>query len=380
MEKSTNKMRKKIKVLQFPIKNTNGGITRSAIKYWEHIDHERFQFGFATCSKKLDFENEISEKGGVVHYLSCTAEEDEIRFCEEFSEILKQGYDVVHLNTPWWRSFNAEIVAKELGLKRVIVHARSCSVEGTSISIINQEKKRHEECKRMFDINLATDFLACSKEAADFLFGPQIDRSKIVIFHNAINLNKFKYDLHIRKSIRHELAIGNELVIGMVGRLTKIKNHEFGLACLSELLRRKINVKMIIVGDGELRDELQENVEKFDISDSVIFVGNVLDVEKYMNVMDVLLFPSLHEGLGNVLIEAQATGLKCLANVTIPLEAKVTSNVTFLELNTTLWCNEIQRYVGGYDRVSMSEEIRKAGYDMEYEIKKLEMIYEGKFN
>lgn len=107
---------KKIKVLHFPIRNSNGGVTRSALKFWKYIDHDRFQFDFATCSPKLDFEQEITEQGCRVHYISCYAEQDERRFCEELWDILRQGYDVLHLNTSWWKSFYAEKAAHEVGI------------------------------------------------------------------------------------------------------------------------------------------------------------------------------------------------------------------------------------------------------------------------
>ena len=129
----------RIKVLHFPIRNTNGGITRSAMKYWKFINRDKFHFDFATCSKKLDFEQSIIEKGGKVHYISCTGEENELQFCKELKEILIQGYDVLHLNTNWWRSLLAEKVAKEAGIKEVIIHARN-----TSVDILDEQKRKEE--------------------------------------------------------------------------------------------------------------------------------------------------------------------------------------------------------------------------------------------
>lgn len=97
----------KIKILHFPIRNTNGGVTRSAMKFWKFIDHEKFQFDFATCTK-LDFEQDIIDQGCKVHYISCYAEQNPEQFRKELREILKDGYDVIHLNTNWWKSFEAE--------------------------------------------------------------------------------------------------------------------------------------------------------------------------------------------------------------------------------------------------------------------------------
>lgn len=366
---------KKIKVLCFPIKNTNGGVTRTALKNWEYIDKTKYMFGFATCSKELSFEKDILEKGGKVHYISCYAEENREQFCEELRNILLEGYDVIHINTSWWKSFWVEKVAKELNIKVIIVHARSCYVEGADEKKIKQEKENHEKYKALFREDLATHFLACSTEAADFLFGPQIRREKIKILHNAIDVKRFFYSETKREETRKKLGVSDGYVLGMVGRLTWIKNQIFGLECLSHVEKYVDNIKMLIVGDGELREELQQYVSEKRLEEKVIFVGAVNNVEDYMNAMDLMLFPSFFEGLGNVLIEAQATGLKCVANDTIPRETKVTDNIEYIKLSIEDWSDEILKHSKGYYRENKSKEIADAGYDIYKEIKVLEKIY-----
>lgn len=367
-------MVKKIKILQFPIANTNGGVTRSVINWWKYIDHEKFEFGFATCSKKLYFEKKLIDSGAKVHYISCRAEENYQHFCDEIESILKE-YDIVHISTLWWKSFAVEEMAKKLGVK-VIIHAHNGFIDESKCKgSLKNELSRHEECKKELNQNIATHFLACSKKASDFLYGSQIDGSKIVFFYNPIDISKYNFDMSIRKQVRTTLELNDKFVLGMVGRLVPVKNHEFGIKCLKTISQYVDNAYMIIVGDGYMKDYLQKKSYEYGIEDRLIFTGAIEDVERYMNAMDIFLFPSFNEGLGNVLIEAQATGLKCIANTTVPIETRITDNVTYLELDEQQWVDEILKYVHGYQRNDKTLEIKKAGFDIVEEIKKLEKIY-----
>ncbi|MCM1230995.1 MAG: glycosyltransferase [Ruminococcus flavefaciens] len=367
---------KKIKVLHFPIRNTNGGITRSAIKYWKFIDKNKFQFDFATCSAKIDFEDEILRTGCKVHYVSCYAEVNPEQFFEEMKNILLEGeYDVVHLNTSWWKGTLAEQAAKEAGVKVILVHARSVYVD------INDEEKRqnellnHEKCKREFDSSLATHYMACSRAAADFLFGPQILREKITIFHNALDIKRYSFDRSQRSMMRKKLGLESKYVIGNIGRFVYAKNHKFLIDCFYEVVKEKPTAVLMLIGGGELEQEIREQAAECGIDDKVLFVGESDCVELYLQAMDVFAFPTRFEGLGNVLIEAQTAGLKCIASTNVPEETHITDNIIYLPLEKSQWVSEIMKYTEGYLRQDMSEKISEAGYDITKEIKVLERIY-----
>ncbi len=367
----------KIKILHFPIRNSNGGVTRSAMKLWKYIDHNRFQFGFATCSKKLDFEKDILDQGCKLHYISCYAEENAEKFCKELKEILMGGYDAIHLNTSWWKSFYAEQVANEVGIKTIIVHARSTFVDLTDSSQREKELLEHEKCKEAFTSNLATHFLTCSTEAADFIFNEQIPRERIWLFHNALDIERYSYDEQKRIDIRHRLGLDGKFVVGSIGRMAYAKNQFFLVDCFDEIQKKAENAILLLVGDGELKDELHKHIEEHRISDKVIFVGAVDNPEDYLQVMDVFVLPSRFEGLPNVLIEAQAAGLKCISSNLVTKEAKVTDNVVFVELEKEKWIDAILKYSQGYERKKTDAQMRSAGYDIRQEIQVLEKIYAG---
>jgi glycosyltransferase involved in cell wall biosynthesis len=366
---------KKIRILHFPIRNSNGGVTRNAMKYWKYIDHNKFQFGFATCSSQLDFEQDIIEQGCKVHYISCYAEENPEQFKSELRDILLGEYDAIHINTNWWKSFYAEQVAKETGIKLILVHARNTFVDVNDA--VQREKAivEHEKHKALVSEEMATYFLACSNEAADFLFGSQIPREKIKIFHNALDIDRYTYDGEKREAVRSKLNMANKFVIGNVGRLSYQKNHEFLIDIFYEVQKKVDNAVLMLIGEGELESKIREKAYKYGIMEKVLFLGMKNNVEDYLQAMDIFVFPTRFEGLPNVLVEAQAAGLKCLCSANVTKEVKLTDNVMFLDLEKEKWVDKILQYSDGYKRVKTDEQIRAAGYDIRCEIKELEEIY-----
>ena len=367
----------RIRILHFPIRNSNGGVTRSAIKFWQYIDHSRFQFDFATCSKKLDFENNLTDQGCKVHYISCYAEQDKEQFCKELKDILQQGYDAIHLNTNWWRSFLAEQVAREVGIKIIVVHARSIFIDISDDEQRQKELLVHEKCKEAFSLELATHFLTCSAEAADFLFGPQIPRDRIRLLHNALDISRYSYDEVKRTQMRSVLGIEDKFVIGNVGRMSYAKNQLFLVDCFNEIRKKADNAVLLFVGKAELEEDVRRKVDAYHINDSVIFAGAVDNTEDYLQAMDVFALPSRFEGMPNVLIEAQTAGLQCVTSDHVTQDAKITDNVVFVELEEHKWVDAILQYAEGYIRQKVDEQIRKEGYDIRCEIKVLEQIYAG---
>lgn len=367
----------RIRILHFPIKNSNGGVTRSAIKFWKYIDHSRFQIDFATCSKKLNFEQGLVDQGCKVHYISCYAEQDQQQFCQELREILLQGYDAIHLNTSWWRSFLAEQVAREVGIKIIVVHARSSFLDISDDEQRQKELLIHEKCKEAFTPEMATHFLTCSAAAADFLFGPQIPRDRIMLFHNALDISRYSYDETKRIQMRSVLGIEDKFVIGTVGRMSYAKNLLFLVDCFYEIQKIADNAVLLFVGKGELEKDVRGRVDEYHIKDKVIFAGAMDNTEDYLQAMDVFALPSRFEGMPNVLIEAQTAGLQCVTSTNVTKEAKITDHVKFVELIKKKWVSAILKYVGGYVRKNLDEQIRNAGYDICREIRILEQIYAG---
>lgn len=371
---------KKIKILQFPIANSKGGMTRYALENWKWMDKERFQCDFATMSKHLDFKDEILATGSEIFFISCYAEENEKRFADEFRKILMEGkYDIVHLHTGQWKSFLVEQIANEIGVKKIIVHAHN-----TDIGILDEEKREeekqlHKQVLEKLTEDIATDFWSCSWKAADFLFGDKIPRQKIKIMNNAIELSKYIYDPDIRKQYRNDLGIrDDEYVVGNVGRLVYQKNQEFLLDVFMNLCKscKTDKFRLLLVGTGERGKEYGEIVRKNGLKDKVIFTGQREDVAELLQTMDIFCLPSRFEGFPISLVEAQASGLPCLVSDRITSESILVRTTVRLPLVTHLWEEKIKESSKiVYKREDKKEELIQRGYDIKEQIGKIEEAY-----
>lgn len=367
---------KKIKILQMPIANSQGGLTQYVLQNWKFINKEKFQFDFVTLSKSLDFADELTSQGCKIHYISCTSSENEEQFIVEMKKVLEEEYDVIHLHTSYWNGILVEKLAKEYGCPKVIVHSHS-----TMVDIIDDEKRMeairvHNEYKKSFPLEYATHYCACSKPAAEWLYGEQIPKDKIVIFNNAIDTEHFTFSKEIREKYRKQLDLNGSFVLGHVGRFAYQKNHTMMLDIFKKVLDKVPNARLILVGNGPLEENIKRLAREHNIYDNILFLGMRHDVAELMQAMDVFLLPSLFEGLGFVLVEAQATGLKCLASDSLPRESKLTNHIRYLPNNVNEWVDEIVQCSKGYSRRNNEALIEELGYSIRNYVKKLEKIYE----
>ena len=369
----------KIKIFQFPIRirKSNGGITRYAIRNWKNLDHNRFLCDFGTVSRQIHIQNEIEASGAGLKYISCYAEENYERFAEEMRSILQQGgYDVVHLHTRFWKSFLVEEIARDCGIPKVIVHAHNTEVNLEEQEARSMAEKVHWQKRKEFNTSLATDFWACSTLAADWLFGEQIPRDRIVIMNNAVEVEKFLFSQAIREKYRREFGLEGCFVIGCIGHLAYQKNQEFLISLFAEVCKKIANARLLLIGSGPLEDEMNQQAEALGLSEKIVFAC-LDDDTKFglLQAMDLYCQPSRFEGLPVSMIEAQTAGLMCLASDTITQEVAITENVKRLPLDTELWLERIVELSAGYERKDMYEVITAAGYNMKDQIKQMEELY-----
>ena len=229
----------------------------------------------------------------------------------------------------------------------------------------------------------ATDYFACSKLAGEWLFGDKIVTSpKFKVIHNGVDLKKYAFNSKIRNEIRNLYKISeNEIVIGHVGRFTEQKNHVFLIDIFNEYHKINSNSRLLLVGTGILEENVKEKVEDLKIADKVIFAGFRSDVNNYMQAMDLFVLPSKFEGLGLVLIEAQASGLPCFTSKdVVPKEAQVSDLLTYIRLssNAKKWANIINK--SSFNRKDVAKEIKDSGYDINEAALELEKFYESSFS
>lgn len=319
------KSKKPVIVAQIMGKWIGGGVESVIMNYYRHLDHTKVQFDFICDedSTRIPYD-EIKKLGGRVFLVP------KYQKLPQYLKALeglfrKNQYCIVHSNVNTLSVFPL-YAAKKAGIPVRISHSHSTSNA--------REWKRNiiKNILRPFSKKYATDYFACSELAGRYLFGNKtFDQGKVKIIHNAINLDKFKFDPEARKKLRKELDIKEKtVVIGHVGRFVKQKNHDFLIDVFKEYHTKNPDSKLLLIGTGPLEEKIKAKVEKLNLSDSVLFLGQREDTNKLYSVMDVFCLPSLYEGLGMVLIEAQMNGLPCLASDEVPREAKITENIDFI--------------------------------------------------
>lgn len=349
-----------------------GGVEAVVMNYYKNIDHHKIQFDFICDEDSTDIPyKEIEALGGKV--ILVTPYQHVLKYQKEMIKILKEGnYKIVHSHINTLSVFPLR-AAKRAGVPVRIAHSHSTT---------NKKELKKNIIKNIlkpFAKLYATDYFACTEHAGRWLFGnKEFDNGNVYLLNNAIELEKFRYNEEIRKSKREELNINDDtLVIGHIGRFVAQKNHTFLVDIFNEVLKQKENAVLLLIGQGPLQEDIGRKVKDLGISNKVRFLGQREDVNELYQAMDVFVFPSLYEGLGMVLIEAQCSGLCCIASTEVPNMAKVTDNLEFIQLSETSqkWAENTVVLLNKNNRKDYSKEVSNAGYNIVKEAKKIENKY-----
>lgn len=362
-----------IRVLHMIAALEMGGSQSMVMSIYRSIDRSKIQFDFIIDhpDRDLELRKEIESLGGKIYNMPTFKG---INICEVRKSwktffLTHPEYKILHTHSRSYASIYLPI-AKKCGLK-TIAHSHSTS-NGTGIV-------GHIKDLLQLPIRYQADYLfACSKEAGEWLFGKKsVKTDKFRIIPNAIESKRFIYNPEVRKKFREELGLSNCFVIGHVGRMTYPKNHLFLLKMFAKFSQKVKNAKLLLVGDGELMEKIVDETKKMGIYSNVLFVGSKINTYDYYQVMDLFIFPSLWEGLGIAVIEAQASGLHCLVSDTVPKSVDVGAGlVEFLSLDNN-WCKKIKKQI---IRENTEAYIRKAGYDITMNAKILERFYYSLYN
>ena len=343
-----------------------GGAEMMVMNLYRNIDREKIQFDFVIhTTAQGDFTNEILKLGGKIYSCPRYIGRNHIQYCKWWNNFLEEHreYKIIHGHVRSTASLYMAI-AKKKGCV-TISHSHSTS-NGEGISALAKNAMQ-------YPIRHVADYLfACSDEAGEWLFGRKaIIRNNYRVIPNAIDMKRFAFNEQKRSEIREQLGIKKEdFVIGHVGRFTEPKNHIFLIDIFQRVKQKRQNTKLLLVGDGELKGKMKLETERLGVSDSVIFAGKKTDTEDYYQVMDAFAFPSLWEGLGIVVLEAQANGLGCIVSDGVPDKVKISESVQFLPLE------EPEKWI---EALEMSEGRKmKMQFDgREFDIKKIAFEMQG---
>lgn len=366
-----------IKILHMTPPDVNNGVYRYIFSHMQHMDGRRFQFAFLTKGgKKLRQTPEYEKFGFEVYELKGVQRDGAEEFRREITQILRNGFDILHLHTSSWRGFMIEEIAMELNVPGVIVHSHSAGIDEGFSEERKERIRVHESFKHQFSMKYATDVWACSGLAAEWLFGEYVPREQIQIMPNAIDTERYQYRPGRREHLRECLGLKERFVVGNIGRYAFQKNQEFLIRVFAEAYSKDPRLHLLCVGEGELLRRLEQMADTFGISKGISFMGWQEHPEDYLQVMDVFCLPSRFEGFPISVIEAQAAGLRCLIADTVTKEAKLTDLVKFLPLKKEQWVQEILGSNISGHREGWDKEIADAGYDIRTAAGKLEEMYE----
>lgn len=311
-----------LRVLHVADMNRKSGVSSMLMNFYRHMDREKIQFDFAVFRQdEENYADEIEAMGGRVCVLPLAT--SPLAFARAFGPLVKQ-YRIVHVHD-MVASVEALWIARREGVQARVMHSHNNSIDTWA-------KKAIVRLNRPLLRTLSTHLYCTSIDAGAFLFGEKAWDSLIVL-QNAIDPSLYRFDGEEREKTRAALGIADSFVLGHVGRFSAQKNHLFLLNIVAKVREKNPNTKLLLVGEGELELEIQELAKKLDIQDAIIFSGLQRDVRPFLLSMDVFVFPSLFEGFGLALLEAQASGLFCVASEkVIPNEADITGNVRFLPL------------------------------------------------
>lgn len=360
-----------IRIAQIIGKWLGGGVESVVMNYYRNIDRTKIQFDFICDEDSTDIPyDEIDALGGKV--ILIPPYQKVFKYHKELKKVLKEGnYKIVHSHINTLSVFSL-CAAKSAKVPVRIAHSHSTTNKK------EWKKNLVKQVLRPLTKLFATDYMACTEHAGRWMFGnKEYDKGNVYVLNNAIDVDKFKYDEKIRKEKRKELNIDDDtLVIGHIGRFVEQKNHRFLIDIFNEVHKKNLNTILLLIGQGPLMKEIKEKVKKLNIENSVKFLGQREDVNELYQAMDLFLFPSLYEGLGMVMIEAQCSGLPCIASTEVPKIAKINSNVEFVGLNDSLnyWINIINFYDRKKEKIDF-DEIKNSAYDIQFEVNKLKNKY-----
>lgn len=354
-----------------------GGIESFMMNYYRRIDSRKVKIDFLVHGyEKGEFDDEIVSKGSKILHVP-TKSKHPLKYQKELYNIFSSGeYDIVHSHCDAISGWILKIAA-QAGVSIRIAHSHN-----TATLTHNVLKLWVNEYYKKQIPQYATHMFACSQAAGEWMFGLNSD---FRIIPNAIELNKFAYDPSSRKQIREKYACKDNYIIGHIGRFDYQKNHKFIIKLWKEIIRIHKNYKLMFVGDGELRNEIEGMIKDAGLSETIIFAGLQENTAPYYSAFDAFILPSHFEGLPVVAIEAQASGLPCFLSKNITKEVCLTNLVERLDVNQIeTWINAIKENGNSQSRCENSMLARKSISDKKYNIESaatmLENIYCEQFN
>lgn len=360
-----------IRVLNFQITSGYGGIERFLYNVTKEISDD-VHMDFVTYSNNPAYEEELKKYGSNIYLLP--SERDILKHIKAVKGLLeKNKYDIIHFHKNSLVNILTYMYIKNNYDIPVIVHSHN-----TDSSIKSRLKFMHF-INRKYVSKTADGLFACSGLAKEWMFEQNV-YNKVKVIHNGIECSKYAFDIEAREFVREKFKITDELLFGMVGRLNEQKNPVYAIDLFKKISEALDNAKLIVVGEGELRPQLEQYAKQLKLDKKIIFTGNVTNVANYLSAIDVLLMPSLYEGFPIAAVEAQASGVLSFFSTNITDEINITDRVNWIKLNNDLDVTrdniiEVIKNNKNINRKDYYKKVEDNGFDLKYSAKQLLEAY-----
>lgn len=360
-----------LRILHAVVNMNRGGAETLIMNLYRNIDRSKIQFDFLTCKEGV-FDDEIVGLGGRIYRIPYVTDIGHIGFCNALDRFFQDHteYSIIHSHMDRMSGLVLHR-AKKAGIPIRIAHSHNTRSEGGVAA------RLYKWCSGAHIISSATHLLACSLTAAQWLYSRKAEEAYIL--QNGIDCKKFTFSPETQLRVREELLIGNNtFVVGHIGRFAHQKNHAFLIDIFAKFQYIVEDSVLILIGDGPLRKATEQKVEDLRLTGKVKFLGIRSDIEHILQVFDVFVFPSLHEGLPVTLIEAQGAGLPCIISDRVTPEVDMGAGlVTYMKLSESpdAWANQVK--LSKVEKRDSKSFIDKKGYNIQSSAKWLEDYYMG---
>lgn len=342
------------------------GMAQFIMNVFRRIDKCAFHIDFLLTSKENDFEKEIENAGSIVFMQDCNLNPIKvIGYYKKSFKRLSKEYDIVHVHAMSAKQALATRAAKKAGIKNILFHSHGGNKKGVIYSILQSILNKTVTAK-----------LACSQVAANDVYGKKF-ADNVTIINNGVDTDKFKFDEEKRRAIRYELGLSDtETAYVNVARMEAQKNQMFLLRAFDKAYIDNKNIKLFLIGDGSLRQEIENYIENSVAKNNIILLGLRNDVPSVLNAMDYFVLPSLFEGLSIAGVEAQANGLPCLFSDAVSAETNIIDRCAFIPLEVDLWAEYLASPKTFPDTRALSyQTVAHKGFDIANTVKSLQNIY-----
>ncbi len=350
---------------------TSGGVEGVIYNYFSAIeDKSDYELVYITYDTPNPVVQKRFENIGFTVYCVTKKYDNFIKSCKEVAQILKKhNINIVHSHMTLM-SFITSFIGKWCGAKATIAHSHLAQ-EPTGIKrIVYSIFKWLSKCSSDY-------WFACGNQAGEYLFGNRaMNSGRVRVLNNAVFPELFEYNENVSNEIRTLNNINEKVCVGHIGRYTEQKNHSFLIDIFQELHILRPDCALLLLGDGPLMEKTRQKVKDLNLTESVIFTGSVEDPGRYYSAMDIMLLPSLYEGLAVVLVESQFAGLPVLVSTTVTQEIDIAGNLSYLPLEkgAKVWAEKAASLLPSV-RIDSYDKMANAGYDIRKEAVKLNEFY-----